>query len=185
MDGLYWKYETFLKKCEGRLGALLGSNGAIYAIRKNLFPVVRPGTLIDDFVIPLDAKRQSGCRIVYDDDAVGAGGNPAEHPGRVPPPGPDRGRRVPEHRDALAAFEPGLRVGFVDLFFHKILRWTCPFFMLGAAVTALFLLLLDDPVYNALDAGQLGFYALAARATGSPLGPAGCATCGCQRCSSQ
>ena len=43
VDGLYWKYETFLKKCESRLGALLGSNGAIYAIRKNLFPFVRPG----------------------------------------------------------------------------------------------------------------------------------------------
>ena len=70
IDGLYWKYETFLKKCESRLGALLGSNGALYAIRKRLFPRVRPGTLIDDFVIPLEAKRQSGCRIIYDTNAV-------------------------------------------------------------------------------------------------------------------
>src|SRR5262249_12941025 len=31
VDSLYWKYETFLKKCESRLGALLGSNGGIYA----------------------------------------------------------------------------------------------------------------------------------------------------------
>ena len=29
--------ETFLKRCEGRLGALLGANGAIYAIRKDRF----------------------------------------------------------------------------------------------------------------------------------------------------
>src|SRR5258706_418917 len=28
-DGLYWRYETFLKRCEGRLGGLLGANGAI------------------------------------------------------------------------------------------------------------------------------------------------------------
>src|SRR6185312_11618197 len=70
VDSLYWKYETFLKKCESRLGALLGSNGAIYAIRKQLFPVVRQGTLIDDFVIPLEARRSSGCRIVYDTRAV-------------------------------------------------------------------------------------------------------------------
>lgn len=28
-DGVYWRYETFLKRCEGRLGALLGANGAI------------------------------------------------------------------------------------------------------------------------------------------------------------
>ena len=77
VDSLYWKYETFLKKCESRLGALLGSNGAIYAIRKELFPEVRPGTLIDDFVIPLEAKRRSGCRIVYDTRAAAREETPA------------------------------------------------------------------------------------------------------------
>jgi cellulose synthase/poly-beta-1,6-N-acetylglucosamine synthase-like glycosyltransferase len=30
VDGVYWRYETFLKKCEAKLGALLGANGAIY-----------------------------------------------------------------------------------------------------------------------------------------------------------
>ena len=70
IDSLYWKYETFLKQCESRLGALLGSNGAIYAIRKTLFPDVRVGTLIDDFVIPLEAKRRSECRIIYDSKAI-------------------------------------------------------------------------------------------------------------------
>src|SRR5207244_3480535 len=29
VDGLYWRYETFLKLCESRLDALLGANGAI------------------------------------------------------------------------------------------------------------------------------------------------------------
>ena len=31
VDGMYWRYETFLKMCESRLGALLGSNGAVHA----------------------------------------------------------------------------------------------------------------------------------------------------------
>src|SRR4029077_7290244 len=34
-DGFYWKYETFLKTSEGALGALLGANGGIYAIRRS------------------------------------------------------------------------------------------------------------------------------------------------------
>ena len=38
VDSMYWRYETFLKRCEGKLGALLGANGAIYAIRRSLFP---------------------------------------------------------------------------------------------------------------------------------------------------
>jgi len=49
VDSLYWRYETFLKKCESRLGALLGSNGAIYAIRRTLFvpsPTTRSLTIL-------------------------------------------------------------------------------------------------------------------------------------------
>src|SRR6185312_14004596 len=70
VDSLYWKYETFLKKCESRLGALLGSNGAIYAMRTELWSPIPAGTIVDDFVIPLMARQRTGCRIVYDCDAV-------------------------------------------------------------------------------------------------------------------
>ena len=159
VDGLYWKYETFLKKCESRLGALLGSNGAIYAIRKSLFPTVRPGTLIDDFVIPLDAKRRSGCRIVYDDEAVA-------FEETAPTVRAEFRRRI---RIGAGGFQsigmlwPLLSptCGWVALtfLFHKILRWTCPFFMLGAVVANLFLL--GDPLYTALFGAQFGFYTLA------------------------
>ena len=62
-DSLYWKYETFLKRCESRLGALLGSNGAIYAIRRSLFEPIPVNTILDDFVIPLQAKLRTGCAL--------------------------------------------------------------------------------------------------------------------------
>src|SRR5439155_13080232 len=70
VDSLYWRYETFLKKCEGRLGALLGSNGAIYAIRRECFVPIPPQTIVDDFVIPLLAKLRTNCTIVYDADST-------------------------------------------------------------------------------------------------------------------
>src|SRR5439155_4782918 len=70
VDSLYWRYETFIKECEGRLGALLGSNGAIYAIRRELFPTIPANTLVDDFVIPLLAKLNTGCRIIFEPRAV-------------------------------------------------------------------------------------------------------------------
>jgi cellulose synthase/poly-beta-1,6-N-acetylglucosamine synthase-like glycosyltransferase len=169
VDGMYWKYETFLKKCESRLGALLGSNGAIYAIRKRLFPIVRPGTLIDDFVIPLDAKRQSGCRIVYDARAVAEEETP-------PSMRAEFRRRI---RIGAGGFQSiGMlwqllspTYGWVALtfFFHKILRWTCPFFMLGALGAAL--PLIGDPEYAVLVGAQLGFYALAVLGNWLPAGP--------------
>ncbi len=169
VDGLYWKYETFLKKCEGRLGALLGSNGAIYAIRKSLFPPVRPGTLIDDFVIPLDAKRRSGCRIVYDTKAVATEETAptilAEFRRRV--------RIGAGGFQSIGMLWPLLSPahGWVALTFlcHKILRWVCPFLLIGMLVTNA--LLLGDPLYDALLAGQGAFYTLAAVGHWLPAGP--------------
>jgi cellulose synthase/poly-beta-1,6-N-acetylglucosamine synthase-like glycosyltransferase len=159
-DGLYWKYETFLKKCESRLGALLGSNGAIYAIRKALFPVVRPGTLIDDFVIPLEARRNSGCRIVYDEQAVA-------HEETAPSVHAEFRRRVRIGAGGFQSIGMLWRLllptnGWVALTFlcHKILRWACPFFLLGALGANA--LLLGRPGAAEVMLAQLGFYALAA-----------------------
>jgi cellulose synthase/poly-beta-1,6-N-acetylglucosamine synthase-like glycosyltransferase len=169
VDGLYWKYETFLKKCESRLGALLGSNGAIYAVRKALFPRVRPNTIIDDFVIPLEAKRRSGCRVVYDAGAVA-------HEETAPTMKAEFRRRV---RIGAGGFQSiGLlwrllspANGWVAFTFlcHKVLRWACPFFLLGMLLANV--LLLGDPTYDALMAAQFGFYLLAAVGNWLPARP--------------
>ena len=58
VDSLYWRFETLLKRSEGKLGALLGANGGIYAIRRSLFTGISHDTIVDDFVIPL--WRESG-----------------------------------------------------------------------------------------------------------------------------
>src|ERR1700733_13288400 len=69
-DSIYWKFETMLKRSEARLSALLGANGAIYAIGRCLFEPPPDGTLVDDFAIPLLAKLRHGCSIIYDADAI-------------------------------------------------------------------------------------------------------------------
>jgi cellulose synthase/poly-beta-1,6-N-acetylglucosamine synthase-like glycosyltransferase len=169
VDGLYWKYETFLKKCESRLGALLGSNGAIYAIRKELFPGVAPGTIIDDFVIPLEAKRRSGCRIVYDTQAVA-------HEETAPTMKAEFRRRV---RIGAGGFQsigmlwPLLSPlnGWVAFTFlsHKVLRWACPFFLVGMLFANL--LLVNESLYVWTLAAQVGFYLLAAAGNWLPARP--------------
>lgn len=159
VDSLYWKYETFLKKCESRLGALLGSNGAIYAIRKELFPGLPPNTIIDDFYIPLEAKRRHGCRIVYDAKAVACEET-------APNMAAEFGRRI---RIGAGGFQTiGLlwplllpKHGWVAFAFfcHKVLRWICPFLLIGAFLGNLFLL--GRPEGQALMALQLAGYFLA------------------------
>lgn len=140
VDSMYWKYETFLKKCESRLGALLGSNGAIYAMRKELFPGVPPGTIIDDFYIPLAAKRRYQCRIVYETRAVACE--------ETAPSIRDEFHR--RSRIGAGGFQSiGMlwrllwpRHGWVAFAFlsHKVIRWVCPFFLIAAIVANAFLL---------------------------------------------
>jgi cellulose synthase/poly-beta-1,6-N-acetylglucosamine synthase-like glycosyltransferase len=156
VDSLYWKYETFLKRCEGRLGALLGANGAIYAIRRELYVPIPPGTIVDDFVIPLLAKLRSGCSIVYDCEAIA-------REETAPDIGAEFRRRS---RIGAGGFQSlGLlwrlldpRRGWVAFTFlsHKVLRWSCPFFLLG--MIAANLLLIGQPLYRGLLACQVAFY---------------------------
>lgn len=159
VDGLYWRYENFLKRCEGRLGATLGANGAIYALRRDLYRPLPADTLIDDLTIPLAAKLATGCTIEYDSRAVaneetapdvraefrrrariGAGGFQAI--ARL------KGLLHPRHGWTAWAFAS-----------HKIVRWCSPFFLLGMLATSA--ALAADPLYAVLLAGQIGFYAAA------------------------
>jgi cellulose synthase/poly-beta-1,6-N-acetylglucosamine synthase-like glycosyltransferase len=163
---MYWKYETFLKRCEGRLGGLLGANGAIYAIRRNLYQQIPSNTIVDDFVIPLLARLRTGCRIVYDYDAVAREETAASV-------GAEFDRRA---RIGAGGFRSiGLlwrlldpRRGWVSLTFlsHKILRWFCPFFMLGALLSSV--LLWHDPIHRLLLGGQSLFYSAALVTTLAP-----------------
>ncbi len=167
-DGLYWKYETFLKKCEARLGALLGANGAIYAIRRDLYAPIPAGTIVDDFVIPLLAKQRTGCRIVYDPEAEAVEET-------APSVGAEFHRRA---RIGAGGYQSvGMlwrlldpRRGWVAFAFlsHKVLRWLCPFFLIGALAANV--ALADRPPYRVLLVAQAAFYALAVLMAFVPAG---------------
>lgn len=159
VDSMYWKYETFLKKCESKLGALLGSNGAIYGIRRDLFPGVPHGTIIDDFYIPLEAKRRSGCRIVYDTRAVAC----EETAPSIRDEFHRRSRIGAGGFQSIGMLWPLLSPshGWVAFAFfcHKVLRWICPFLLIAAFVSNLFLLHTD--VGRVVMAFQVTGYAMA------------------------
>ena len=52
-EGFYWRYELTLKMLESRIDSSLGANGAIYAVRTELFPDVPEHLITEDFVIPM------------------------------------------------------------------------------------------------------------------------------------
>lgn len=159
-DSLYWKYETFLKKCESRLGALLGSNGAIYAMRRNLFVTIPPRTIVDDLVIPLFANLRAPFRIIYDPTAIAHEETARDLAGEFR----RRSRIGAGGFQAIALLAPLLNParGWIafTFFSHKLLRWLCPFFLIGMLLCTAF----DwkNPTARALLQGQLIFYAASA-----------------------
>jgi cellulose synthase/poly-beta-1,6-N-acetylglucosamine synthase-like glycosyltransferase len=159
VDGLYWHYETFLKQCEGKLGGLLGANGAIYAMRRALYQPIPDNTIIDDFVIPLFAKLKHPFRIVYDATAIA-------HEETAPTIGHEFWRRVrigSGDYQSLLLLWPLLnpRHGWTTFTFvgHKLLRWLSPFFLLTAIASNIFLL--PRPFYMVTLLIQLAFYTTA------------------------
>ena len=67
-SGSYMSYENFLRGLETRLGSIVGVDGGVDAIRRELYAPMRPDQL-PDFVLPLTVVER-GKRVVYDPDAV-------------------------------------------------------------------------------------------------------------------
>jgi len=135
-EGLYWRYEQTLKLLESRLDSTLGANGAIYAIRRDLFPKLPPDTVTDDFVVVMSA-RSKGFRVVYDPEAVATEDLPAsgssEFRRRVRI-GAGNWQALWRCADLLLPWK-----GFVSVAFwsHKVARWFTPFLLVVAVAASL------------------------------------------------
>jgi cellulose synthase/poly-beta-1,6-N-acetylglucosamine synthase-like glycosyltransferase len=67
-EGLYWKYESALKRWDAELYSAVGAAGELFAIRTELYNEVEPDTLLDDFIISLRVAMK-GFKIDYDPEA--------------------------------------------------------------------------------------------------------------------
>ena len=65
-EGVYWRYELWLRESESRLGSITGGNGSIYAIRRSDYAEAPFG---HDLSFPPLAVR-NGRRAVYEAEAV-------------------------------------------------------------------------------------------------------------------
>ncbi|MBN2638075.1 MAG: glycosyltransferase family 2 protein [Bacteroidales bacterium] len=67
-EGIYWKYESKVKKWDAELYSVVGAAGELFAIRTELFEEVEKDTLLDDFIISLRVAMK-GYTIQYDPEA--------------------------------------------------------------------------------------------------------------------
>jgi cellulose synthase/poly-beta-1,6-N-acetylglucosamine synthase-like glycosyltransferase len=156
-DGVYWTYESMLRLMEARLGATLTASGAIYALRRACYQPLPPGSVLEDFLIPMNARKQ-GYRVLYDPEAVGTEFAASTVGGEFT-------RRVRLAVGSFRALGDLLRVplrGFTMLAFvsHKLLRWVVPFLLIGMLVSNVFLV--NHSYYGLAMAAQAIFYLWAA-----------------------
>lgn len=156
---LYNRYEGAIKGGEGRLGCVLGGNGSLYAIRREMFTEM-PSGAPDDFVSILRVLERNA-KVLYEGEAVSLEDLPHSASREF-----FRRRRTTARalrglwavRSLLNPFRFPL-VSFL-LVSHKILRWCSGIFMIGLLVLNLFLL--PEPGYVWILAAQAAFYAAAA-----------------------
>ena len=161
-EGLYYKYERFLQRCESDLGSTVTVNGGMYAIRKALFHPLPADTILDDFVIGMKVAL-GGHRVVYDPSAM------ASENATVDVRQEFR-RKV---RIVAGAFRELLRGGLLpgprqwqllwSFLSHKLLRWLVPWFLLAILLCSAIRAGREGPTFATamLLVPQIAFYACA------------------------
>jgi len=170
-EGLYWRYENFIKERESRLGSTIVGNGAIYAMRRFLCRPL-PLEAEADVAYPLLALR-AGYRVVFERAArcweIAAGTVREEF-----------ARKTRIITNQIATYLHGLRESSAipagatfQIVSHKVLRWLVPFFLAGM-LAASGIAAGGSILFRWLLLFQVGFYLIAGigwvqEACGSPV----------------
>jgi len=67
-EGMYWKYESLLKKWDAELYSVMGAAGELFAIRTALYEDIPADTILDDFMISFGINKK-GYKVAYAPDA--------------------------------------------------------------------------------------------------------------------
>ena len=162
-EGLYWKYESTLKRWDSELYSAMGAAGELFAIRMSVYREAPSNALLDDFMMSM-LILADGYRIAYTSEAYAmeyGSANMAEESKRK--------RRIAAgglqsswwlHRLMNPFRHPLIAFQFVS---HRVLRWSItPFCMLILLlVNILLAALTPDIIYRIVLALQVLFYAAA------------------------
>jgi glycosyltransferase involved in cell wall biosynthesis len=159
-EGVYWRYEMWLRANESELASITAGNGAIYAVRRAAYVHV-DHVMGHDLSFPFNIVKRGG-RAVY---VPGARATEKMVP-TIEGEGA-RKRRMMSHAWAIV-----LRGGLLDprgysplyalmLLSHRLLRYGSPLLHVAAAAATL-ALLREGPAYRAAALAQMGLLAGAA-----------------------
>lgn len=162
-EGVYWKYESLLKRMDASLYTVVGAAGELFSVRTALYQPVEESVVLDDFVISLRVN-MVGYRVAYAPDAY-AMEAPSfsiteEHKRKV--------RICAGGFQAMGMLLPLLnifRYPVVSFLYisHRVLRWTLSPLSLALLLLSNLLIVLNGGAvfYQLFLAAQLAAYAAA------------------------
>lgn len=162
-EGMYWKYESFLKRKDAEVYSVVGAAGELFSLRTALYEEPAPNMIIEDFYLSLRVTAQ-GYRFAYEPDAYAIETASASV-------GEEWKRKV---RISAGAFQAMQKLAYLlnpfcygmlsfQYFSHRVLRWTlAPLSLLLMILANVALVTITHSyVYIVLLLAQTGFYLLA------------------------
>ncbi len=158
-EGAYYRYERYLQEKETEVGCMVGVDGAMYAIRTQLFDAPSDNIILDDFVISMNIARQ-GYRVVYEPEAIAfeSGSTTTKNEFK---------RKVRVIAGAIQAMKQGEGLPrflnqpcfSMQFLFHKVMRWFVPIDLIVIFISNM--TLLNEPFYQIAFVLQVIFYLIA------------------------
>ena len=159
-EGLYWRYERWLRMQESERGLLAMASGSLFAMRRALWAPLN-ANVGDDFALPLRVAK-AGYRNILDTRVSAVTVLTQNRPGSM---FRMKMRIISKDLRGLlrspACLNP-FRVGrvAVGLWSHKLLRWAIPYFLIGLLLSSVSLASMR--FYSLALSMQLAFYAISA-----------------------
>jgi poly-beta-1,6-N-acetyl-D-glucosamine synthase len=161
-EGLYWKYESFLKKKDSEVYSVVGAAGELFSVRTELYKEPSENIIIEDFYLSLSIAAD-GYRFIYEPDAYAtetASVSVEEEWKRKVRISAGGFQAMGKLSHLLNPFRYGmLSFQYIS---HRVLRWTlAPLALPLIFLANLWLLTTGSWLYIFTFSAQIGFYLLA------------------------
>ncbi|KGR35446.1 intercellular adhesion protein A [Vibrio campbellii] len=157
-EAAYWRYQSKVKFKESLIGSTIGSHGAFYTFRTDLFAPLEPEIINDDFILPMRIVLQ-GYASVYEPKMLAIeleeSSDDSDFKRRLRISAGNMQQFLKLKRLLLPRYR-GTAFAFLS---GKVLRLATPYLMIMCLTSSI--LLIEHPAFQLLLAGQLGVYLVA------------------------
>ena len=160
-EGIYWRYESLLKRLDSELHTIVGAAGELFSFRTSLFSPIEKDTILDDFILSMRIAAK-GYLVLYEPEAYAmetASASIKEELKRKVRICAGGWQSMSRLLPILNPF-PNLVLTF-QYFSHRVLRWTIVPFLLMLVLVLNILLAIDSNLYGMILLVQFSFYGFA------------------------